>query len=167
MGEWTALYRYRAARRSGARTGIDPTAQKLKANQIHSSKRGCPTGYRTEGPDGVDPMADRMNACQIYGSKSWCWTEGPDGVTGGKIYGRKSRCRGGGRTGVARTNKGLNGMPDGCLTGCRIGGRMGCPTGPDGVPDGSHVIGHIIFECHVICLGWQGVILLPTLLSQR
>jgi hypothetical protein len=59
---------------------------------------------------------------------------------------------------------------------------MGCPTGPDGVPDGgqtgarrgarrgpngSHVIGHVIFECHVTRLGWQGVILLPTLLSQR
>jgi hypothetical protein len=39
--------------------------------------------------------------------------------------------------------------------------------GPDGVPDGSHVIGHVIFECHVIRLGWQGVILLPALLSQR
>jgi hypothetical protein len=38
-----ALYRCRAARRSGARTGIDPTAQKLKADQIHGSKRGCPT----------------------------------------------------------------------------------------------------------------------------
>jgi hypothetical protein len=35
------------------------------------------------------------------------------------------------------------------------------------VPDGSHVIGHVIFECHVIRLGWQGIILLPTLLSQR
>jgi hypothetical protein len=34
-------------------------------------------------------------------------------------------------------NKGLNGMPD-------------------GMPDGSHVIGQIIFECHVIRLGWQG-----------
>jgi hypothetical protein len=34
------------------------------------------------------------------------------------------------------------------------------------VPNESHVIGHVIFECHVTCLGWQGVILLPTLLSQ-
>jgi hypothetical protein len=41
-----ALYRCRAAQQSGARMGIDPTAQKLKANQIHSSKRGCPTGAR-------------------------------------------------------------------------------------------------------------------------
>jgi hypothetical protein len=65
--------------------------------------------------------------------------------------------------GVARMNKGLNGMPDGCRTGC----RMGAVRGPNGVPDESHVIGHIIFECHVIRLGWQGVILLPTLLSQR
>jgi hypothetical protein len=30
-----------------------------------------------------------------------------------------------------------------------------------------HVIGHVIFECHVTRLGWQGVILLPTLVSQR
>jgi hypothetical protein len=90
---------------------------------------------------------------------------------------------------VARTNKGLNGMPDGVPdggldggldggpvggpngspTGCQMGirgGRTECPTGPDGVPEGSHVIGHIIFECHVTCLGWLGVILLPTLLSQ-
>jgi hypothetical protein len=86
--------------------------------------------------------------------------------------------------GVARTNRGLNGMPDRILDKvpdeCPTGGRMGCPTGqtgyprgpesrrearwgpsgcptrPDKVPDGSHVIGHIIFECHVICLGWQG-----------
>jgi hypothetical protein len=29
-----------------------------------------------------------------------------------------------------------------------------------------HVIGHVIFECHVTRLGWQGVILLPTLVSQ-
>jgi hypothetical protein len=34
-------------------------------------------------------------------------------------------------------------------------------------PNGSHVIGHIIFECHVTRLGWQGIILLSTLLSQR
>jgi hypothetical protein len=59
---------------------------------------------------------------------------------------------------VARTNKGLNGMPDGCQTGFL--------TGLDGVPDGSNVIGHIIFECHVTRLGWQGIILLPILLNQ-
>jgi hypothetical protein len=51
--------------------------------------------------------------------------------------------------------QGLNGMSD------------GCPTGPDGGPDRSHVIGHVIFECHVTRLRWQMVILLPTLLSQR
>jgi hypothetical protein len=82
-----ALYRCRAARRSGGQTGIDPTAQKLKADQIHGLKRRCPTGCPTEGPDRIDSTADKMNACQIYGSKSWCRTEGPDGVTGGGIYG--------------------------------------------------------------------------------
>jgi hypothetical protein len=30
-----------------------------------------------------------------------------------------------------------------------------------------HVIGHVIFECHVTRLGWQGIILLPTLVNQR
>jgi hypothetical protein len=49
----------------------------------------------------------------------------------------------------------------------QTGGQMGADGGPDGVPNGSHVIGHIIFECHITHLGWQGVILLPTLLSQR
>jgi hypothetical protein len=67
----------------------------------------------------------------------------------------KIKMSGGRRTGVARTNKGLNGMPN------------GVPDGPDGVPNGSHVIGHVIFECHVTRLGWQGIILLPTLFSQR
>jgi hypothetical protein len=33
-------------------------------------------------------------------------------------------------------------------------------------PPRGHVIGHVIFECHVIRLGWQGIILLPTLLDQ-
>jgi hypothetical protein len=84
-----------------------------------------------------------------------------------------------GRTGARRV---LDGVPDGCQTGYLTGGQTrgltGCPTGarrgltgarrgPDGVPNGSHVIGHIIFDCHVTRLGWQGVILLPTLLSQR
>ena len=32
-------------------------------------------------------------------------------------------------------------------------GQDGCPTGLDGVPDGSHVIRHVIFECHVTRLG--------------
>jgi hypothetical protein len=50
---------------------------------------------------------------------------------------------------VARTNKGLNEMPDGGQTGC----QTGYPTGPDGVANGSHIIGHVIFECHVIRLG--------------
>jgi hypothetical protein len=47
-----------------------------------------------------------------------------------------------------------------------MGGHTGADGGPYGVLDGSHVIGHIIFECHVIRLGWQGVILLSTLLNQ-
>jgi hypothetical protein len=66
--------------------------------------------------------------------------------------------------------QGLNGMSDGCPTGAGRGarrGQTGCPTGPDGGPDRSHVIGHVIFECHVTRLRWQMVILLPTLLSQR
>jgi hypothetical protein len=67
----------------------------------------------------------------------------------------------------------LDGGPDGVPNGSRTGGQTGCPTGqtgqtgPDGVPDRSHVIGYIIFECHITRLGWQGVILLPILLSQR
>jgi hypothetical protein len=59
--------------------------------------------------------------------------------------------------------------PDGGQTGCQTEARWGPDRGPDeldGVPNGSHVIGHVIFECHVTCLGWQGVLLLPTLLSQ-
>jgi hypothetical protein len=60
-----------------------------------------------------------------------------------------------------------NGGPDEVPDGGWMGGQTGCPTGPYGVPDGSHVIGHVIFECHVTRLGWQGVILLSTLLSQR
>jgi hypothetical protein len=80
-----------------------------------------------------------------------------------KSTAEKSRCRGRGRTRVARTNKGLNGMPD----GGRTGAGWGAGRGPDGGPDGSDVIGHVIFECHVTRLGWQGVILLSTLLSQR
>jgi hypothetical protein len=64
----------------------------------------------------------------------------------------------------------------GCPTGARWGaqrGRTGCPTGPDGchvighVIFDCHVFGHVIFECHVTRLGWQGIILLPTLVSQR
>jgi hypothetical protein len=67
---------------------------------------------------------------------------------------------------VARTNKGLNGMPDEGRTGGQTGCKTGCPTGSDGVPNGSHVIGHVIFEYHVTRLRWQGIILLSTLLSQ-
>jgi hypothetical protein len=65
-------------------------------------------------------------------------------------------------------DEGPDGGPDGARRRARRG-QTGCLTGQtglDGVPDGSHVIGHVIFECHVIRLGWQGVILLPTLLSQ-
>jgi hypothetical protein len=70
------------------------------------------------------------------------------------------------------------GVPDGVPDGVA---RRGGQTGPDGVPDRArrgatssatsffdcHIIGHVIFECHVTCLGWQGVILLLTLVSQR
>jgi hypothetical protein len=67
--------------------------------------------------------------------------------------------------------RGLDGMPDGvpdeagrgARRVARRGGQTGCPTGPDGC----HVIGHVIFECHVTRLGWQGVILLPTLVGQH
>jgi hypothetical protein len=58
-----------------------------------------------------------------------------------------------------------DGVLDGVPNGGPDGGRIGGQTGPDGVPDGSHVIGHVIFECHVTRLGWQGIILLPTLFS--
>jgi hypothetical protein len=44
--------------------------------------------------------------------------------------------------------------------GVSDGGWMGCPTGakqgPNRVPDGSQVISHVIFECHVTRLVWQG-----------
>jgi hypothetical protein len=91
---------------------------------------------------------------------------GPDGVTDGWPDGVARR---GGQTGCP--TGGQTGWPDGVPNGAgrgarwvaRRGGRMGCPTGPDGC----HVIGHVIFECHVTRLGWQGVILLPTLVSQR
>jgi hypothetical protein len=39
--------------------GIDPTAQKLKADQIHGSKRGCRTGCPTGWADGVPDGARR------------------------------------------------------------------------------------------------------------
>jgi hypothetical protein len=56
-------------------------------------------------------------------------------------------------------------VPDGVPDGARQSARRGLTEYPTG-PCGSHVIGHVIFECHVTRLGWQGVILLPTLLSQ-
>jgi hypothetical protein len=31
---------------------------------------------------------------------------------------------------------------------------MSGQTGANGVPDGSHVIGHVIFECHITRLRW-------------
>jgi hypothetical protein len=100
---------------------------------------------------------------------------GPDEVPGG--VGRR-----GGQTGWP------DGVPDGAKRSARRG-QTGCPTRPDEVREGwpdvvarrdarrgqtgatsffeCHVIGHVIFECHVTRLGWQGVILLPTLVSQR
>jgi hypothetical protein len=89
-----------------ARTGIDPMAQKLKANLIHGSKRGCPTGCRTEGPDGVVPTVDMMNACQIYSSKSWCRI--------GARWAPRQGARGG-LDGV------LDGVPDGAKRSARCG----------------------------------------------
>jgi hypothetical protein len=68
----------------------------------------------------------------------------------------------GARRGAGRgPDWGLDKEPDGGQMGDQTGCQTGCSTGPDGVPDGSHVIGHIIFECHVTRLGWQGIILLP------
>jgi hypothetical protein len=55
--------------------------------------------------------------------------------------------------------------PDRVPDGARWSAQRGPDGGPDGVPDGNHVIGYVIFECHVTRLGWQEVILLPTLLS--
>jgi hypothetical protein len=65
--------------------------------------------------------------------------------------------------GLTRARRGAKQGADGAPTWC----QTRCPTGPDGMPDGSHVISYVNFECHIIRLGWQGVILLPTLLSQR
>jgi hypothetical protein len=120
-----ALYRCRAARRSGARTGIDPTAQKLKADQIHGSKQGCPTGCPTEGPDGVvrrrTGLTLAKSTAPYHGARRgarWVPNGEPDGVP----------------------DKVPDGGPDGGPTGGQIGGltgcQTGCPTGPDGVPDG-------------------------------
>jgi hypothetical protein len=109
--------------------GIDPTAQKLKANQIHGSKQGCQTGVPDRGRTGPDGVPD--------GGPTGCATGWPDGVP--------------------------DGLPDGVA---RRGGRRGARRGLTG-PDGCHVIGHVIFECQVTRLGWQGVILLPILVSQR
>jgi hypothetical protein len=105
---------------------------------------------------------------------------GPNGhrSNGSEIEGRpdprlETRVPDGGRTGVP--DRGRTGCQTGCPTGsqtrwpdgvARRGARRGqmeCPTRPDGC----HVIGHIIFECHITHLGWQGVILLPTLVSQH
>jgi hypothetical protein len=104
--------------------------------------------------------------------------------------------RWGARRGQTECPTGLDGVPNGAGWGARQVarrcGQTGCLTGgetgwPDGVLDGAkrvprhflnatssatsffdcHVIGHVIFECHVTRLGWQGVILLPILVSQR
>jgi hypothetical protein len=139
-----------------------------------SATVGGPNGHRSNGseiegrrdprletrvPDGVpdrrarrdSSMADRMNACQIYGSKSWC----------------RTRCQTGAGRGAKRdAQRGRTRGQTGGPTGARRDARRGARRGQTG-PDGSHVIGYVIFECHVTRLGWQGVILLPTLLSQR
>jgi hypothetical protein len=133
-----------------------------------SATVGGPNGHRSNGSEIEGRPDPRL--------KTGVPDEVPDGVPNR------------GRTGC------LTGWPDGMS---RRGGQTGCPTGPDGVPDGwpngvaswgarqvarrgqtgatssatsffeYHVIGHVIFECHVTRLGWQGVILLPTLVSQR
>jgi hypothetical protein len=77
---------------------------------------------------------------------------GPDGVARQDARRGQTECPTGARRGARRVAR----------RGARWG-LTGCPTGPDGC----HVIGHVIFECHVTRLGWQGVILLPTLVSQR
>jgi hypothetical protein len=63
-----------------------------------------------------------------------------------------------------------DGVPDGWPGGvARRGARRG-QTGATSLATSffeCHVIGHVIFECHVTHLGWQGVILLSTLVSQR
>jgi hypothetical protein len=131
-----ALYRWRAARRSGARTGIDPTAQKLKADQIHGSKRGCRTGC----PDGV---------------ARWGARRGPDGMPSG--VGRR-----GARRGQMECPTGPDGVPNGAGRGAqqvaRRCGQTGCLTGGQtGWPDGCHIIGHVIFWMprHRPCHFWM------------
>jgi hypothetical protein len=100
-------------------------------------------GGQTGWPDGAGRGARR-------GGQMGCPTR-PDGVPNGAGRGARR-----GPDGVARW-------------GARLVARRGGQTGPDGC----HVIGHVIYDCHVIfeChitrLGWQGVILLPTLVSQR
>jgi hypothetical protein len=97
----------------------------------------------------------------------------------------------GGPNGHRSNGSEIEGRPDPRLkAGVSDGVRTGCPTGgqtvwPDGVPDGwpdrvarwgarrgqtgatSFFDCHVIFECHVTRLGWQRVILLPTLVNQR
>jgi hypothetical protein len=119
-------------------------------------------GCRMEGPDGIDPTADRMNACQISVSNHDAGRD--DGWQNLWLKIKMS----GGRS-ERNAGRGAGRVPDGARRSARQGarrGQTGCLTGLDGVPDGSHVIGHVIFECHVTRLGWQVEILLPTLLSQ-
>ena len=95
-----------------------------------------------------------------------CRTEGPDQMP----------VRG-------QTRAGQDAQGGGARWGVHWGGQIGCPTGQDEVSDGSHVIGHVIFECHVthlrhhvighiifechdIHLGWQRIILLFTIRNQ-
>jgi hypothetical protein len=56
--------------------GIDPTAQKLKADQIHGSKQGCRTGSGR----GARRVARRcgQTGCPTGGQIGW-----PDGVPDG------------------------------------------------------------------------------------
>jgi hypothetical protein len=123
----------------------------------------CPTG-----PDGVARRGARR---------------GPDGVPGGVgRRGGQTGCRDEARRSARRGQTGCptgpDGVPDGwpdgvARWGARRVARRGARRGQTGATSLAtsffecHVIGHVIFECHITHLGWQGVILLPTLVSQR
>jgi hypothetical protein len=68
----------------------------------------------------------------------------------------KSNATVGGPNGHRSNGSEIEGRPDprlktGVPDGMPNGGRTGVPDGGQtGWPDGCHIIGHIIFECHVI-----------------
>jgi hypothetical protein len=99
-------------------------------------------------------------------------TRGPTGADGGPNKARRGQTGGQTRCPVWFCNdfamvlqrfcndERPDGGPDGGRRGARQGqagaqtGADGVPNGLDGMPDRSHVIGHVIFECHVTHLGW-------------